>query len=189
MVKDRSLPASWKEHLLEHVHQLATMATIWDWPTCRQWSEAVFTMIGDGRLPYGWEDQYAIKDVQRDSCVVGTRISTKQAGRANAADVVTKRTDSGTAATSSVRQNKGDYVRHEYNKDTDGVPCYQWNWGSDCGHTTSHGLLPDRKCHLCSWCANKYSKANVHQEKLCQNKKRFIEKKGGEREEQMQVFR
>ena len=188
MVKDRALPSSWRDHLQEHIHQLATMATVRDWPTCRQWSEAVFTMISDGRLPYGWEDQYAIKDVQRDACVVGTRVNVKNPGKQNASDVVSKRSDYGNGATSTTRQNKGDYVRHEYTKENDGVPCYQWNWGTECGNNTSHGVHPDRKCHLCSWCATKYGKANVHPEKACQNKRRFLDKKNAEKGDQHQVF-
>ena len=50
------------------------MANHWDWFTCRQWSETVFTMIADGHLPDGWEDRYAIKDVQRDVCALGTHL-------------------------------------------------------------------------------------------------------------------
>ena len=30
-------------------------------------------MIADGRLPYAWTDQYAIKDVQRDACLPENR--------------------------------------------------------------------------------------------------------------------
>ena len=53
MSKDAKLPAPWSKHVFEHLHQLAMMASNWDWHTCRQWSETVFSMIADGRLPDG----------------------------------------------------------------------------------------------------------------------------------------
>ena len=68
MSKHKQVPASWTDHLLDHVNQLAIMAGDWDWPTCRTWSEKVFNMFDDGRLPRGWSDKQAIKDVQRDAC-------------------------------------------------------------------------------------------------------------------------
>ena len=43
------------------------MAADWEWETCMWWSERVFTMIDDGRLPHGWADEYAVQDVQRHS--------------------------------------------------------------------------------------------------------------------------
>ena len=177
MVKDRKLPPSWKEHLYEHIHQLATMATVWDWPTCRQWSEAVFTMISDGRLPSGWEDKYAIKDVQRDSCLLGTRASVKQVSKQGVAESNIRQNEYSAGSSAGGRQK--DFIRREYNKDSDGAPCRQWNWGNDCGFATSHGMQPERRCHLCAWCALKYGKANVHPEKACQNKRRFLDKKSG----------
>ena len=36
MSKDEKLPAPWSKHVFEHLHQLATMASNWDWHTCRQ---------------------------------------------------------------------------------------------------------------------------------------------------------
>ena len=140
MCTDTKLPAPWSKHLLTHLHQLATMASHWDWYTCRQWSETVFIMIADGRLPQGWEDTYAIKDVQRDVCSLGTRIDNpKNSGHDKKYD--------GRAADN---RNGGEYSRPEHNKDVVGKPCQQWNAGNDCSFTTSHGLQLDRKCHLCA---------------------------------------
>ena len=173
MMKDRSIPASWLDPLREHMHQLATMATKWDWHTCRQWSELVFTMIADGSLPFGWADQYALKDVQRDVCLTGTRLNKQKYATHNTHN--DHKNDN--AYNTQTKHTKSEPHRNEYSKDTDGKPCYQWNWGIECGHTTSHGLQPDRKCHLCAWCAVKYAKANGHQEKVCQNKRRFLERK------------
>ena len=123
--------------------------------------------------------------MQRDSCLLGTRVSAKQVTKQSATETGARRADYSAGAAAGGRQK--DYIRHEYNKDSDGVPCRQWNWGTDCGYTTSHGMQPERKCHLCAWCALKYGKANVHPEKACNNKKRFLDKKS-DREESQQVF-
>lgn len=177
MCWDKKLPAGWPEHIREHMYQLALMAANWDWHTCRQWSETVFTMIADGRLRHGWKDRYAIKDVQRDVCAIGTRAERpKQAVRAP------RRYDAPASTTTyaaTEARPATDHTRPSYDKDLDGKPCQQWNWGEECGFTTSHGIRPDRKCHLCAWCANKYKRANAHQEKVCFNKKRYFDKLNG----------
>ena len=98
-------------------------------------------------------------------------------------DYSSKRNNSWAGAAAATRQNKREYVRHEYTRENDGVPCYQWNWGTNCGHNTSHGVQPDRKCHICSWCATKYGKANVLLEKACQNKWRFPDKMNGKKDD------
>ena len=168
MIEDRKLPSSWPSHLFTHMYQLATMATNWDWYTCRQWSETVFSMIADGRLPRGWSDQYAIKDVQRDVCALGTRLDKAKQNLYN-------KLDNGGRPNSN-NSTHNEHGKVEYDRETDGKPCNAWYWGNDCAHSTSHGLHPDRQCHICSWCAKNYKKANMHQEKVCQNKQRFLEK-------------
>ena len=76
MAEDCKLPSTWLRHIRQHMHQLAMMVSNWDWHMYCQWSEMVFLMIADGRLPHGWADQYVIKNVQRDVCAIGTRIDT-----------------------------------------------------------------------------------------------------------------
>lgn len=164
MCKDSSVPHIWVGHIREHQEQLAIMHLEWDWETSLMWSERVFSMIDDGRLKKGWEDLYAIKDVQRDVHSVGTRITQKKRKPDNY-----KRSE---------ETNTYEYTkRAEFSSETDGRPCHQWNWGTDCGHTATHGTLPNRFCHVCAYCANKYRKANPHREQDCNNKKRANEKK------------
>ena len=165
MLKDPKLPAHWSKNIFDHLHQLATMASHWDWHTCRQWSETVFTMIADGHLPDGWEDPYTIKDVQRDVCALGMRVDK---GKNNGQN---KRQEASVAEA----RTGNEYSRPDYNKNVDGKPCHPWNWDNECGFATSHGLQLDRKCHLCAWCINRY-KANHHPEKICQNKKWHLNK-------------
>ena len=64
MCVSKYVPKSWVPHIRKHMEQLCNMAVDWDWIICLTWSERVFTMIEDGRLPCGWQDIYPIKDVQ-----------------------------------------------------------------------------------------------------------------------------
>ena len=166
MAKDPAMPTSWLEPLQDHLLQLTVMACKYDWHTCRSWSESIFLMIADGRLPYAWADLYAIKDVQRDAVLPENR-------RPAQGD----RGGDHTSRPSTSRNGRSEYVRPSYDRETDGKACMRWNRGEDCGNSTSHGALPDRFCHLCAWCINKYSKANPHKEKECQNKRRFLDRK------------
>lgn len=168
MGKDPAVPQAWKDPILEHMHQLTTMALTWDWSTCRLWSEKVFSMISDGRLPHGWAGQIAIKNTQTDVCLIGTRADLT----AQKKQYTQRGTNHNTQATNYSQDGKP-----EYSKEVEGKPCHPWNWGNECGFTASHGQLPDRKAHICAWCANKYHRVNLHQEKVCINKKRFTERK------------
>lgn len=73
MTKVVEVPASWRVPIMEHIHQLATMATEWGWETCRLWLECVFMMIDEGCLLQAWTDKYAIKDLQSDAFAVRLR--------------------------------------------------------------------------------------------------------------------
>ena len=149
MSRHRNVPTSWSKYLLIHIENLCTMAEDWSWPTCLRWSEKVFKMIEDGRLANGWLDAYAIKDVQRDVCLLGSRAKPAQGEPKNTFEYKPKA---------------------PYDKLTDGVPCRLWNNGKDCGSQFSHGSQPNRECHLCSWCINKFNRANAHREIDCINK-------------------
>ena len=184
MTKDADVPTNWKEPISEHIHNLAMMACEWEWNTCRIWSEKVFDMIDDGRLPHAWADHYAVKDIQRDAYAVGNRVSQNKYQRpaaignrqlpAPAASTTQTNNQSGTGASTNTD------TRQEFNRDTDGKPCHPWNWGNDCGFSATHGEGADRKVHVCAWCANKYRRANVHKEKDCLNKKRYLDKKAAQ---------
>ena len=188
MLKDKAMPTSWLVPLQEHLHQLAIMGCTYDWPICRTWSENVFLMIADGRLPYGWDDQYAIKDVQRDATLIAYEQKVRRATK-NGHNENYGRTNATTGSTTA-RSDRPDYARPSYDKDLEGKPCHAWNRGDDCGNNASHGSLPDRSAHICAWCVNKYAKANPHKERDCQNKRRFNERKNGaNKSETSQDFR
>ena len=153
MTRNKYVPFHWKDHILAHMEEICSMAENWSWETCRRWSDKVFLMIRDGRLSEGWNDKYAIKDIQRDICLVCTR-----------------------AKTVMIENKKQDFKeRLPYERENEGVPCKTWNEGKDCGFSFSHGEDNNKACHLCSWCITKFKRSNSHRECDCLNKRRWTQ--------------
>ena len=142
----------------------------------------MFTIMDDGRLPRAWSDQYTIKDVQRDVIAISNRDHPQQR-QTNRGKTSTTANNTTTQATNNTANNANGEYKINYNRETDGKPCHAWNWGNDCGNTCSHGQHPDRKFHICAWCANTYHRTNPHQEKLCNNKKCYQDKKKQHRQQ------
>ena len=151
MTHNKHVPSFWKKYIYSHMEELCAMSENWAWETCRRWSDKVFLMIRDGRLSAGWTDNYAIKDIQRDICLVGSRAKT----------IVTE-------------NKKQDFKeRVSYEKEIEGVPCATWNEGKDCNFSFTHGEGSNKLCHLCSWCISKFKRSNSHRECDCLNKRRW----------------
>ena len=177
MRTDDECPDEWKDPLITHIAELSEMAILWDWPTCRRWSEKVFRMIAEGKLPGAWTNIAKITDMQRNITSLCAKASAMEAQRAQARKFVQTSTQSvpPSAQTSSYQSQNKDYQR-----DRDGKPCHNWNWGKDCGNSASHGVAPDASPHICAWCAYRYHRSNMHPEKDCINKRKFLEKKNNE---------
>ena len=56
--------------------------------------------------------------------------------------------------------------KNTYDKERDG----NWNWGRECGFSSSHGSSPDVRPHICDFYAYKSRKTLNHKEKDCVNK-------------------
>ena len=182
LAADPELPPHWLPYLYQHEEDLATMALVWDWATCRRWSERVFQMINDSRLPLGWGDRAAIKDVQRDICAAGTRanqhIKQLHSNRPDFQRSQSTYVPSSSSNMSASQQPVSTVVnsnKEEYNKETDGKPCFKWNWGNSCGYAGSHGELPDKHVHICAWCAYRFRRVLFHKEQDCNKKRRFLD--------------
>ena len=106
------------------------MANNWEWPTCRRWSKQVFKLIADGRLPLCWDDPGAIKELQRDICMSASKLcayqytpqySATQSGQFNSPYHAQP------SPTVAPINPPPANMKSEYNKDTHGRPCHQWN--------------------------------------------------------------
>ena len=171
-----SFPVTSFPALLQHEEDLANMAVSWDWQICRRWSEKIFQMVADGRLREGWLDMAPIKDVQRDVCTDAVRAQQARSAQYTPQDLH-RAQPSSAQAVSAPSVSAPLNQREDYNKDTDGKPCYPWNWGKECGFQGSHGSSSDALLHICAWCAYKFRRQLKHKEQDCMKKRRFIDKK------------
>ena len=134
-----------------------TNSRAWGWKTCWLWSELVFAMIADGHLPYGWAAIYSIKDIQRDTCIVGTRNGSWPMARRY--QTAGKSYTSNLSSATATSNNKG---RQDFNHKADRKPCHPGNWCNDCSFSSTQGEEQDKKkAHVCAWGANKYRRTNI----------------------------
>lgn len=62
MIKDPVVPAKIKPYLYSHMEEIVEDAADYDWQTAvRPWSEEIFTLMADGRLPEGWVSHQKIQ--------------------------------------------------------------------------------------------------------------------------------
>ena len=173
LLQDPDLPRSWVAPLRNHETELAIMANKWDWWVCRGWSEKVFQSIDSRMLLQGWADHAKIKEMQQEECALSTSYVRRQEYRQHQNAPAPSDTQSPKQAPKQASDGT-DFVQFKsiYVKESEGVPCKAWNRGEECGFTKSHGQLPDRHPHLCSWCASRYKRARGHPESLCQKKEK-----------------
>ena len=177
MVRMPECPEEWIPFIPPHEEQLVNMAKIWDWQTCRHWSESVFMMVNDGSLRRGWRESRAIRDLQKDITETGRKVVSY---RDQQKQEVVKKYSYTKPDTTQAGDQMQRYIatdgRQQYEKEKDGKPCYPWNWGRECGFTGLHGSFPEVKPHICAYCAYKTKKVLDHREKDCVNKMRAVER-------------
>lgn len=169
MMDDALCPLEWRPFMRKHIEEVTIMGTKWEWHICRRWSERIFKLLAEGRLKGGWSNEVYIKDLQRDYIALGQRNTGEKYGR-----------------NEYFRKGKGEdnidngyHVGRTYEKEKDGKPCYAWNWGRDCGNKSGpHGVGEERSLHICAWCAYRYRAMNNHAEKDCNNKRRYVDRRG-----------
>lgn len=82
MIRDPEVPDDIKPELYNHVEEILEDACTYDWQKAvRKWSEQVFSMVAQNRLPNGWKDYNRIQML---------RISIAQASTARLSLVGTK---------------------------------------------------------------------------------------------------
>ena len=84
-------------------------------------------MVAGGRLRRGWEDEQAIKDVQRDVCQDAPRPYTSRVG------FYGEQFRYHVVATTAVGSANQAPINpwEDFCKDTDDRACSPWNWGKD----------------------------------------------------------
>lgn len=80
MIKDNAVPSVSKPYIYAHLEEIIEDAREYDWASAvRPWSEQVFTLINEGRLPEGWASQQKIQMLR----MTMSRVSTAKLGSSN----------------------------------------------------------------------------------------------------------
>ena len=99
--------------------------------------------MGEGRLRYGWKDT-TIKDLQQDICTEAVRALQAWAALQQH-DAIKQQSAQASQPNKAHVINFPFNYREDYNKDSDGKPCYSWNWERSVG-SRCHTTLPKIPC-------------------------------------------
>lgn len=150
MLDDECTDPSIKPFILAHMKEVAEDATEYEWNThVRRWSEEVFNMIAEKRLPDSWKSTSRIQNLHTGmSRVDGARIS-------------------------SVKDNsQWKYQTQPLGNDTlkGGPPCSAFNSQQGCSLQSGHMTGGVKQIHICSYCLANTAATHPHSEAKCRTK-------------------
>lgn len=150
MIHDPCVTEKTKPALLHHIQEVAED---YDWATAvRPWSEEIFSLVAENRLPEGWLDVGKIQLLRMSI----SRTSTAKFGAQK--DYKSRQSQSGT------HQN-GDNWKG-------GLPCLPYNSAEGCSLPSGHTIAGRRMQHICANCFHATGATYPHPEVNCRNKNR-----------------
>lgn len=161
IIKDPTVSSGIKPALLTHMDEILEDCRWYDWESAvRPWSEEVFSLIGEGRLPMGWEDTRHIQMLR----MTISRASTARL-YGNKEHYTKNRQFQGQAQSHAHAHNA-----HEQMKG--GPPCPQYNSQQGCQLASGHNVRGKKMIHVCSYCITELSVSYPHSVVNCRNKAR-----------------
>lgn len=160
MVKDEKTDPSLIRPLLAHLEDVIEDSCDFDWPRVRRWSEEVFCLVSEKRLPQGWVSTNKIQMLRMSM----------------------SRLELGMLQTPKEQQPRRQYSHQQHQPQTQsysadppkgGPPCQAYNSPSGCPLPAGHFINGRRMSHVCSFCLVNSSAAYTHPESQCRNKVRF----------------
>lgn len=159
IINDEAVQPDIKPYLLQHIQQILEDARDYDWATAvRPWSEEVFSLIAEGRLPQGWRSTEDIKMLR----VTMSRAST--------ARLLPNKDQLNKDQPPKGRQQSG-YVIPDSQKG--GSPCINFNGPQGCPQQSGHFINGRKVLHICAFCLWNTAVPHPHSEHFCRNKQRF----------------
>lgn len=152
MIHDPMVPRNYKPALLRHIEEIVEDSRDYDWAMAvRRWSEEVFSLVAENRLPDGW---LATGRIQ----LLWTLIAHASTAKITAQkDVKPLQFHSG-----------------QYNNNNDQwkgwPPCPAYNSAEGCSHASGHVVNGKRLQHVCSHCFVTNAVTYPHAEVNCRNK-------------------
>lgn len=151
MIDDPGVDPAVKPHLIAHMREVAEDSCNFEWSTnVRRWSEEVFDLVAENRLPQGWNTTARIQNLHTGmSMAEGARLYTQR--------------DPATTRRQFNPNHQADNLRG-------GLPCRDYNSPTGCQLQSGHMLQGKRQIHVCSYCLPNTATAHPHSEAHCRTK-------------------
>lgn len=160
MIKDPLVPAKNKPYLYSHLEEIVEDAADYDWQMAvRPWSEEVFSLIADGRLPDGWASHQKIQMLR----MTISRASTAKLSTQGSYQNIPQQRQRQPAPSTS---QPNDSMRG-------GTPCINFNSPQGCSLQSGHFVAGKKLLHICAFCLWNSATPHPHAECYCRNKQRF----------------
>lgn len=161
IIKDPTVQSGIKPALLAHMDQILEDCRWYDWESAvRPWSEEVFSLIAEGRLPLGWDDTQQIQML---------RMTISRASTARIYGVK-EQFPRGRQYQHQPQATGQTHGAHEMLKG--GPPCPQYNSQQGCQLPSGHNFKGKKMIHVCAYCITELSASYPHSVANCRHKAR-----------------
>lgn len=162
MMDDDRIDPSTKPAILEHMREVAEDACEFEWGGyVRRWSEEVFNLIAEKRLPGGWGATARIQNLRTGmSRVDSARLSKFEHPRSQP-----------TANRDQPSRRYGQ-ASHQTDPLRGGPPCKDFNSQHGCSLASGHMSQGKKQVHVCAYCLINTAAAHPHSEAHCRTKQR-----------------
>lgn len=151
MLDDPDFDPGLKPYIVAHMREVAEDASEFEWPNVRRWSEEVFNLVAERRLPQGWGSAQKIQNLR-------TGMSKVDSARLPSHKDFPNKKFAGNAG-------QHDNLRG-------GPPCQNYNSSQGCPLQSGHMLNGKRQVHVCSYCLSNIAAVHPHPESHCRTKQR-----------------
>lgn len=155
MIRDEKLDPQLRPYLNNHLVEVIEDSCDFQWENVRRWSEEVFGLIAEERLPGGWAATSRIQMLRMS-------ISRLHSARYNLNKDQTHRD-----------VNKKPNPTYTQNQELKGGPCQAYNSPSGCNFPSGHVVNGRKQQHVCTFCLFNNCAAYTHSEMQCRNKTKF----------------
>lgn len=155
MIRDDKLDPQLRPYLNTHLCEVIEDSCDFDWFNVRRWSEEVFGLIAEDRLPGGWAASPRIQMLRMS--ISRLRIGTQYNNKDSNYRDLNKKTPPLQAHTNELR----------------GGPCQAYNSPAGCNLQSGHVQNGRKQQHVCTFCLFNSCAAYTHPETQCRNKTKF----------------
>lgn len=163
MIRDPKIDPSIRPSLNSHMLEVIEDSCDFEWDGVRRWSEEIFTLVAENRLPGGWSTTSRIQMLR----------------------LTVSRSPSNCAYPPRENNNLRDHSKHQYSHQQHqhqfataeapktGPPCTAYNSPSGCPLPAGHIINGRKVQHVCTFCLYNSCAAYTHSEFQCRNKNRY----------------